>query len=148
VGPTPLGTAISGGFSYRSSQKASSSSCILKTKPKASIQPCDSIPLLQRSPHPSLAASQSCAASLIFSNKLIFHDEGLHWAFAYILCNLLRVKLDKSCVHDIVADAIKIEREFITGEDPLGLISLSDASRRVPIAHAPNAGRPPPSHNR
>jgi ribonucleotide reductase beta subunit family protein with ferritin-like domain len=85
--------------------------------------------------------------NLTFSNELIFHDEGLHCDFACILCDLLHDKLDESYVRKIITDTIEIEHKFITGEDPLGLPSLSNTSQRVPTSHAPNTNRCPP-HNR
>jgi hypothetical protein len=76
------------------------------------------------------------ASGLTFSSKVIFRDEGLPCDFVYVLYNLLRIKLNESCIHNIVTDAVETEHKFIAGEEPLGLISLSDASHRLPTAHA------------
>ncbi|KAJ7541105.1 hypothetical protein O6H91_10G046300 [Diphasiastrum complanatum] len=50
---------------------------------------------------------------LTFSNELISRDEGLHCDFACLLYSLLNKKLDEEKVHQIVCDAVEIEREFV-----------------------------------
>ena len=53
--------------------------------------------------------------SMIFSNELISRDEGLHCDFACMLYNNHLVnKLPKEEVQKIIADAVEIEKEFVT----------------------------------
>jgi ribonucleotide reductase beta subunit family protein with ferritin-like domain len=61
---------------------------------------------------------------LSFSNELISRDEGLHQEFAVALYNNLKEKLDPSAIRSIVAEAIEIEREFITEALPCRLIGM------------------------
>ena len=52
---------------------------------------------------------------LTFSNELISRDEGLHCDFACMLYNNHLVnKLPKEQVQKIIADAVEIEKEFVT----------------------------------
>lgn len=50
---------------------------------------------------------------LTFSNELISRDEGLHCDFACLLYTLLNNKLSEERVHEIVCEAVEIEREFV-----------------------------------
>uniref|UniRef100_A0A7I4CRN2 Uncharacterized protein n=1 Tax=Physcomitrium patens TaxID=3218 RepID=A0A7I4CRN2_PHYPA len=50
---------------------------------------------------------------LTFSNELISRDEGLHCDFACLLYTLLNNKLSEDRVHEIVCEAVDIEREFV-----------------------------------
>eukprot|EP00775_Hariotina_reticulata_P009797 gene9797-9955_t len=50
---------------------------------------------------------------LTFSNELISRDEGLHTDFAVLLYSYLQEKLSESEVHQLVAEAVELEREFI-----------------------------------
>jgi len=61
---------------------------------------------------------------LSFSNELISRDEGLHQEFAVTLYHNLQTKLDTKTIHDIVREAIDIEREFITEALPCKLIGM------------------------
>ncbi len=56
---------------------------------------------------------------LTFSNELISRDEGLHCEFACLLYSMLEGKLSEKEVHEIIADAVTIEKEFITEALPL-----------------------------
>jgi len=63
---------------------------------------------------------------LSFSNELISRDEGLHCDFACLLYNNHLVnKLPESTIVDIIADAVKIEKEFVTDSLPVKLIGMN-----------------------
>tara|TARA_Y100000389_G_scaffold125756_2_gene123128 strand:+ start:6219 stop:7382 length:1164 start_codon:yes stop_codon:yes gene_type:complete len=62
---------------------------------------------------------------LCFSNELISRDEGLHLEFAIELFKMLRHKLSKVVVEEIVRDAVSIEKEFITDALPCSLIGMN-----------------------
>lgn len=62
---------------------------------------------------------------LTFSNELISRDEGLHCEFACLLYSMLQDKLSKEAVFEIIADAVKIEKEFITDALPVALIGMN-----------------------
>lgn len=63
---------------------------------------------------------------LTFSNELISRDEGLHTDFACLLYrNYIVNKLPKKTVTNIITDAVKIEKEFITDSLPVDLIGMN-----------------------
>ncbi|MBS1689234.1 MAG: ribonucleotide-diphosphate reductase subunit beta [Bacteroidetes bacterium] len=62
---------------------------------------------------------------LTFSNELISRDEGLHCEFACLLYNMLSNKLPQEKVANIIADAVTIEKEFITEALPVDLIGMN-----------------------
>jgi ribonucleoside-diphosphate reductase beta chain len=62
---------------------------------------------------------------LTFSNELISRDEGLHCEFACLLYSMLHRKLSKEEVFTIIADAVRIEKEFITDALPVKLIGMN-----------------------
>lgn len=62
---------------------------------------------------------------LTFSNELISRDEGLHTDFACLLYSLLTHKLDAARVAQIVADAVALEKEFVTEALPVRLIGMN-----------------------
>ena len=63
---------------------------------------------------------------LTFSNELISRDEGLHCDFACMLYNNHLVnKLSKEQVEKIIADAVEIEKEFVTESLPVRLIGMN-----------------------
>ncbi|WP_207429660.1 ribonucleoside-diphosphate reductase small subunit [Pedobacter sp. SYSU D00535] len=62
---------------------------------------------------------------LTFSNELISRDEGLHCEFACLLYSMLKNKLPESQVHQIIRDAVEIEKEFITDALPVALIGMN-----------------------
>lgn len=63
---------------------------------------------------------------LSFSNELISRDEGLHCDFACLLYNdHLKNKLSKDAVKEIIMDAVKIEKEFVTDAIPVRLIGMN-----------------------
>jgi len=62
---------------------------------------------------------------LTFSNELISRDEGLHCEFACLLYSMLSQKLSEAQVHEIIGDAVRIEKEFITEALPVKLIGMN-----------------------
>jgi ribonucleoside-diphosphate reductase beta chain len=62
---------------------------------------------------------------LTFSNELISRDEGSHCEFACLLYSMLQNKLSEKAVHDIIKDAVEIEKEFITDALPVALIGMN-----------------------
>lgn len=64
---------------------------------------------------------------LTFSNELISRDEGLHCEFACLLYGMLQNKLSQEEVHQIIGDAVAIEKEFITDALPVALIGMNSA---------------------
>jgi len=63
---------------------------------------------------------------LSFSNELISRDEGLHCDFACLLYNNHVVnKLSVETVTEIIADAVTIEKEFVTDALPVKLIGMN-----------------------
>ncbi|MBD2769635.1 ribonucleotide-diphosphate reductase subunit beta [Hymenobacter sp. BT664] len=65
---------------------------------------------------------------LTFSNELISRDEGLHCDFACLLYGYLQNKLPEERVHSIIADAVRIEQEFVTDALPVNLIGMNAKS--------------------
>lgn len=63
---------------------------------------------------------------LCFSNELISRDEGLHCNFACLLYSHIINKLPESRIQEIVADAVVIEKEFITAALPVRLIGMNE----------------------
>jgi ribonucleoside-diphosphate reductase subunit M2 len=62
---------------------------------------------------------------LTFSNELISRDEALHTEFAILLYSKLERKLPKKKIHDIIREAVDIEKEFITEAIPCRLIGMN-----------------------
>ena len=62
---------------------------------------------------------------LAFSNELISRDEGLHCDFACLLFKMLQNKPDSNLVKQIIADAVEIEKSFVTDSLPVGLIGMN-----------------------
>lgn len=62
---------------------------------------------------------------LSFSNELISRDEGLHCEFACLLYKHIKNKMSVEQVHEIITDAVKIEKEFITDALPVSLIGMN-----------------------
>ena len=63
---------------------------------------------------------------LTFSNELISRDEGVHCDFAVHLHNHHLVnKVSKERITEILVDALRIEREFITESLPVSLIGMN-----------------------
>jgi len=62
---------------------------------------------------------------LCFSNELISRDEGLHTDFACLIYSHLKNKLSVERVNGIIADAVKIEKEFVSSSLPVELIGMN-----------------------
>lgn len=63
---------------------------------------------------------------LTFSNELISRDEGMHCDFACMLYNdHIIEKLDKSVIHDLITQAVEIEKEFVSDAIPVKLIGMN-----------------------
>jgi ribonucleoside-diphosphate reductase beta chain len=61
---------------------------------------------------------------LTFSNELISRDEGLHTIFAVAMYHL-GTPLSQTEVHDIIKDAVDIEKDFICSALPCTLIGMN-----------------------
>ncbi len=62
---------------------------------------------------------------LTFSNELISRDEALHTEFAVLLYNKLQKKMTKARIHEIIKEAVEIEKEFICDALPCRLIGMN-----------------------
>lgn len=62
---------------------------------------------------------------LTFSNELISRDEALHTEFAILLYNKLESPLSEKEIHQIISQAVEIEKEFITESLPCRLIGMN-----------------------
>jgi len=62
---------------------------------------------------------------LTFSNELISRDEGLHADFGCLLYSLLKHKLPEKIVHDIIREAVVVERSFIIDSLPCKLLGMN-----------------------
>jgi ribonucleoside-diphosphate reductase subunit M2 len=65
---------------------------------------------------------------LAFSNELISRDEGLHTDFACLLFHYLKRRPDARIVHNIIEEAVDIEKEFLTDALPVDLIGMNARS--------------------
>lgn len=68
---------------------------------------------------------RSLMPGLTFSNELISRDEGLHCKFACLLFSHLVQKPSENRIANIVLDAVKIEKEFLTEALPVSLIGMN-----------------------
>ncbi|XP_017470671.1 PREDICTED: ribonucleoside-diphosphate reductase subunit M2 [Rhagoletis zephyria] len=62
---------------------------------------------------------------LTFSNELISRDEGLHCDFACLMFQHLIQKPSRDRIIEIIAEAVKIEQEFLTDALPVNLIGMN-----------------------
>lgn len=62
---------------------------------------------------------------LCFSNELISRDEGLHQEFAIELYKTLEHPVSTETLHDIVKEAVEIEKSFIVDALPCALIGMN-----------------------
>lgn len=62
---------------------------------------------------------------LTFSNELISRDESLHCEFATLLYSKLNNQLDEERIHEIVREAVDIEKEFVSEALPVSLIGMN-----------------------
>ncbi len=63
---------------------------------------------------------------LTFSNELISRDEGLHCEFAAELHGMLRNPAPQDAITKMIAEAVEIEKEFITGALPVKLVGMNN----------------------
>ncbi len=63
---------------------------------------------------------------LTFSNELISRDEALHTEFAILLYSKLQKKLTKKRIHEIITEAVEIEKEFILEAIPCRMIGMNN----------------------
>lgn len=62
---------------------------------------------------------------LTFSNELISRDEGLHCEFACLLYKYLIKKPPQDRIYEIITEAVKIEKGFLTEALPVKLIGMN-----------------------
>ena len=62
---------------------------------------------------------------LTFSNELISRDEGLHTQFAVSLFHTLENKVSQETIHQIIKQAVELEKEFICDALPCSLIGMN-----------------------
>jgi len=62
---------------------------------------------------------------LTFSNELISRDEGLHTQFAVSLFHTLDNKVSGETIHEIIKQAVELEKEFICDALPCSLIGMN-----------------------
>jgi len=62
---------------------------------------------------------------LTFSNELISRDEALHTEFAVLLYSKVNKKLSKKRIHEIIKEAVEIEKEFIIEAIPCRMIGMN-----------------------
>ena len=62
---------------------------------------------------------------LTFSNELISRDEGMHTDFAVLLYSKLVNKLSEKTIHDLISEAVDIEKNFICESIPCSLIGMN-----------------------
>jgi len=63
---------------------------------------------------------------LTFSNELISRDEAMHTDFAIMLYkNHLVDKLEAKVIHEIISEAVNIEKEFVCESLPVSLIGMN-----------------------
>jgi ribonucleotide reductase beta subunit family protein with ferritin-like domain len=68
---------------------------------------------------------RSLMPGLTFSNELISRDEGLHTDFACHLYSLMKNKLKTERIHEIIEEAVKIEKKFVSESLPTDLIGIN-----------------------
>jgi ribonucleoside-diphosphate reductase subunit M2 len=61
---------------------------------------------------------------LAFSNELISRDEGMHTDFACLLFSHLKRRPQPDVIQQIIAEAVHIEQDFLTGMSPNCYIEL------------------------
>ena len=62
---------------------------------------------------------------LTFSNELISKDEGMHCHFACLLYSYIKNKLKPELIHEMIKEAVEIEKEFITDSIPCAMIGMN-----------------------
>lgn len=59
------------------------------------------------------------------SNEFIARDEGMHVEFGVLLYNMIENRLDEKLVHNIVKEAVEIEKEFINESISCRMIGMN-----------------------
>lgn len=62
---------------------------------------------------------------LTFSNELISRDEGLHCSFACQLYSKLKRKMSQEAIHNLISEAVGVEKSFICDALPVSLIGMN-----------------------
>lgn len=62
---------------------------------------------------------------LTFSNELISRDEGLHCSFACQLYSKLQRKPKEAVLHDLIREAVDVEKSFVCDALPVSLIGMN-----------------------
>ena len=62
---------------------------------------------------------------LCFSNELISRDEAMHVKFSCMLYNMLENRLEESVVHEMIKEALVLEKEFIISALPAKLLGMN-----------------------
>jgi len=62
---------------------------------------------------------------LSFSNELISRDEGMHVEFAVLLYSKITNKLSQEVVHQIVKEAVDVEKNFIIESIPCSMLGMN-----------------------
>jgi ribonucleotide reductase beta subunit family protein with ferritin-like domain len=62
---------------------------------------------------------------LTFSNELISRDEGLHCSFACQLYSKLQRKLSERKIHELISEAVEVEKGFVCDALPVSLIGMN-----------------------
>ena len=62
---------------------------------------------------------------LTFSNELISRDEGLHCSFACHLYSKLERKLSQEAIHNLIHEAVEVEKGFVCDALPVSLIGMN-----------------------
>lgn len=62
---------------------------------------------------------------LTFSNELISRDEGLHCSFACKLYEKLERKLSEKDIHNLIREAVEVEKGFVCDALPVSLIGMN-----------------------
>lgn len=64
---------------------------------------------------------------LCFSNELISRDEAMHVEFAVLLYSMITDKLEQSVVHQIMQEAVEVEKNFILDSIPCSLLGMNSS---------------------
>ena len=70
---------------------------------------------------------------LAFSNELISRDEGMHVEFAVLLYSFINDKLPQERVHEIMKEAVEVEKNFITESIPCSMLGMNQELMSVYI---------------
>ena len=62
---------------------------------------------------------------LSFSNELISRDEGMHVEFAVLLYSKIVDRLPQETVHQIVKEAVEVEKNFIIESSPCSMLGMN-----------------------